>query len=403
MTEREFQRHDSLKKIIYCIESLGLRYAIHQQDPLGLVASATLVDINDNIVSSGAGKGEDCEVGALAESLEHYIMLNSTDEQIDLATCNDILMQGHIVADEIIGNLPATELRIPCIKLEGLHSNTSVYVPAAIVSTNEDSLQKTLDCPFTGFLARYSTNSGTAFGCSFNEAILHGLNEVIERHMLSVLYMQLCNQHVPVLIHKPSPSLMKAVLREIPTAAPHVKSMRVLLSKTTAGVFFSVATPIKSNSKFILHPIGSGCSVSAVIAVKRSITELLQAMALYDESEAESDGLAYDLLDANPTFRSLISLNAIRTDSLPCLRLSPDIALCVEEQIKLITTRLKHTGYRQFYRVLKQFSNGCFVTQVYIPGMERFNIIRAGSPVAPQHILRSSRTPACSRQGHQDE
>ena len=105
------------------------------------------------------------------------------------------------------------------------------------------------------------------------------------------------------------------------------------------------------------------------------------------------DGIIYDLLDSHGSLRSLIDLAKFRTEDFSVWNKSTDSKpLTIEGQIRKIVNGLRRTGHNTSYRILKQFDNGCAVAQVYIPGMDRFNLIRAGSAVAPQHILRCSRT-----------
>lgn len=393
MSEREFSADEALAKIIDAIGSLGLNHKINLSNKSGQTATAILTDKTGNIISEGAGKGPLCDIGALAESIEHLCAIGDIAQQTSRIKSMELLHQKFTIVDEVIANLPNKDISIPCLSFYKIYEGMKIYVPAALVSTNRDLLESTMNCPDTNFLARYSTNSGTAFGCSFNEAILHGLNEVIERHTLSHLLMSACRQSLKQYTYTPSPALMDLARMELNDGSIDTSWMKILIIESITGVFFSVALPRETKSRFILCPIGSGCSISPVTAVTRSITELIQVTALYDESERELDDIAYNLLDSHNLLRSLIELAEFRTDDSTTWSNSTDNhALTIDEQIKKIVIGLKRTGHNTSYRILKEFDNGCVVTQVYIPGMDRFNLIRAGSAVAPQHILRCSRT-----------
>jgi ribosomal protein S12 methylthiotransferase accessory factor len=399
MSEREFSAGEALAKIIDAIGSLGLNHTIHMSNTSGLIATAILTDKSGNILSEGAGKGPLCDIGALAESIEHLCASGDIAQQATRIKSRELLQQKFTIVDEVIANLPNKDLSIPCLPFYNIYESMKIYVPAALVSTNRDLLESTMNCPDTNFLARYSTNSGTAFGCSFNEAILHGLNEVIERHTLSYLLMSACKQSLKQCTYTPSPALMDLARMELNDGSIDTSWMKILIIESTTGAFFSIALPRETKSQFILCPIGSGCSISPVTAVTRSITELIQVTALYDESERELDDITYDLLDSHDLLRSLITLAEFRTDDCTAWSNSTNIhPLTIEEQIKKIVTGLMRTGHNTSYRILKEFNNGCVVTQVYIPGMDRFNLIRAGSAVAPQHILRCSRTRLLSNE-----
>jgi len=392
MSEREFAAPEALAKIIDAIGSLGLNYALTPSDKSDLIATATLTDAAGNIVSEGAGKGQFSNVGALAECIEHLYATAEVTKELRLIESREILGQKFTIVDEVIANLP-DNLSIPCLPFRDIIGDVEVQVPAALVATDRNLLKATMNCPETNFLARYCTNSGTAFGCSLNEAILHGLNEVVERHTLSCLLMSACKQSLRQCIYTPSPGLMDLVRMEFIDASIDTGWMKILLMESTTGVFFSAALPKDAVSQFILCPVGSGCSASPVTAITRSISELIQVTALYDASERGMDGVTYDLLDSHGSLRSLIELAEFRTEDFSVWNKGTDSKpVTIEDQIRKIVNGLRRTGHNTSYRILKQFDNGCVVAQVYIPGMDRFNLIRAGSAVAPQHILRCSRT-----------
>lgn len=393
MSEREFTASEALAKIIDAIGSLGLNYTLSPSNTSDLIATATLIDESGKTLSEGAGKGLSCRVGALAECIEHLYATSDITQQTRLIKSRKIALQKFTIVDEVIANLPDKDISLPCLPFFEISEGSEVQVPAALISTNRKVLETTMNCPDTNFLARYSTNSGTAFGCSFNEAILHGLNEVVERHTLSCLFMSACKQSLRQHTYTPSPALMSLVRLELCDASIDTSWMNILLIESATGVFFSAALPKEEKSQFILCPVGSGCSISPVTAVTRAITELMQVTALYDESEHGLDSITYDLLDSHPLLRNLIQLSEFRTEALSAWNKSISRqTLSIEKQIKSIVNGLRRTGHNTSYRILKTFDNGCIVTQVYIPGMDRFNLIRAGSAVAPQHILRCSRT-----------
>lgn len=59
------------------------------------------------------------------------------------------------------------------------------------------------------------------------------------------------------------------------------------------------------------------------------------------------------------------------------------ITFIIEEHIKKTVNGSRRIGQYTSHRILKPFDNGCVVTQAYIPRMDRFNLIIAGSAVAP--------------------
>ncbi len=119
---------------------------------------------------------------SLAESLEHYFVEKSTPSLIE----SDKILQSIAPFDDWLLKSIPPNCRIPYVSLQALNSYDEIAIPAILMapsSGNIDEIEKTA----AGFLSKYSTNSGTALGCTENEALLHAINEAIERHPLYVL------------------------------------------------------------------------------------------------------------------------------------------------------------------------------------------------------------------------
>ncbi|WP_277423447.1 YcaO-like family protein, partial [Pseudomonas viridiflava] len=82
-----------------------------------------------------------------------------------------------------------------CVTLTDMQSGAPVLLPAVLQMPHIPLTGKACMQAELSFLNKYSSNSGIAFGCSRPEALLHGLNEVVERHVLSKIFMSLCGQH----------------------------------------------------------------------------------------------------------------------------------------------------------------------------------------------------------------
>ncbi len=391
MFEREFPVLSSEQKIRQAISSLSLRPSVKHANSTKFVATCTLEDDSGSAVADGAGKGQHCQVGALAESIEHYALQHCSSASLVTRRINEIRDQAFIKIDGILANLPDSETTIDCVELIDISSGKVATIPAILQFPDQYLLEKNNLQKETAFLSRYSTNSGIAFGCSENEAILHGLNEVLERHMLSKILMSLCGQYDSILLRSLSEAVIKDVFPNSLTLCTIAMSMKIVMAETIQGVYFAMAIPKQPDGRYILCPVGSGCSVDAHTAIERAATELHQIMMLYDETEKATDYNALTLANYSPTLRPLINLEVLRNTDFTSRRLGPPRRLGVDEQIEFIIEKLAATGWRVFKRTLLGFSNGCAVTQVYVPGLERFNLIRAGVPVVPQHLLHANK------------
>ena len=391
MFEREFPASISEQKIRDAIFSLSLVPSVKYIDSSKSVATCTLSDGSGSKVAEGAGKGQYCQLGALAESIEHYALEHYSSHGLVTRRINEVRGQASIKLDGILANLPDSDAPIDCVELKDISNGSLTTVPAVMQLPDRSLVEKNTSRTETAYLSRYSTNSGIAFGCSKNEAILHGLNEVLERHMLSKILMSLCGQHDSILLRSVDPTVMNEVFPEGSRFLALAISMKILITETVQGVYFAMAIPKQPDGRYIVCPLGSGCSVDPRIAIERATTELHQTMALYDEDEKATDHSAFALKSYSSALRPLINLEVLRNIELSCKRLEPPRRLSVHEQVEFILEKVAATGFRAFKGTLLNFENGCVVAQVYVPGLERFNLIRAGIPVVPQHLLHANK------------
>jgi len=390
MSEREYCPTVSEHLIRKAIASLNLTATVLYANHSESVATCLLHTHDGEIASEGAGKGQHCLIGALAESVEHYVMQQGYTHAVASST-SEIRNQPALALDGIIGSLPGRPREIDCAVMNCIQTGEEVKVPLALLQPDESVAANLRKDTELSFLTRYSTNSGAAFGCSKNEALLHGLNEVIERHILSKLFMSVCGQHDGLALNTLTASTLDDIFSELPSFTPLAKEMKIFYCESIFGTFFSIAIPKRPKGRHPICPVGSGCSIDLITAIQRSTTELAQALELFDETEKAMDEKAYDLLDPCPKLRPLIKLDTLRNKIVDNSRLPPTTTLTVEQQVHTLTQRLSQVGFRPLFRRLAQLADGCMVTQVYIPGFERFNLIRSGSPVVPQRHLWSVR------------
>lgn len=391
MSEREYCPAISESLIRNAISSLQLTETVKYTNSTKTVASCLLRNRSGLIVSEGAGKGRHCILGALGESVEHYLMQQHKTTNCMATPTSEIRAQPALALDGILSNLPINPNQIDCIHMKDMQTGILVKIPIVLLQPDAGFEHKIKDDHELSFLTRYATNSGSAFGCSEGEAILHGLNEAIERHILSNMLMTLCGQHESLAMNTLEEGALEDVFSDFPQFIPRAKEMRVLLYKSIFGTFFSVALPKRPQGRHPICPIGSGCSLDPRIAIQRSTTELTQTIDLFDETEKLQDENTHGLLDPCPWLRPLIKLDTLRNRTFEEFRLPPPTTRTVEEQIDIITQELVRTGHQPLKRCVSKLANGCAVFQVYVPGFERFNLIRLGLPVVPQRHLWTSR------------
>lgn len=389
MSERELSPTEALFNIMSTLHALDLSAVTRYTTPSKLVATAELFDGNDNLVESGAGKGPDSLIGALAESIEHFSTFQPLADAPIRYRSDKIATQKAVAEDGIFTSLPYTEKLIECFRLTSLNNNEELFAPCVLLrpettqNIHEDSNSA------LRFLSRYSSNSGIAFGCTENEALLHGAHETIERHILSLFYMAVCGLGPAMELYTPSAALLQTALRSHPAALASANRLQVIIIKDVLSVYFAVAFPKAGPGAHHLSPIGSGCSLEIHTAIQRAVTEQFQSEDLYDAAEEFIDRETFDLLSKSRHLKHLIDFAPVTTATFPTIDAPAHFnSTTVSAQLEKLQKNLSNTGMKIFRRTVARFSSHSIVTQIYIPGLERFNIIRNGRLVVPQYVLR---------------
>ncbi|MFJ2480149.1 YcaO-like family protein [Pseudomonas sp. NPDC087598] len=386
MSEREIPTSKAMTEITNAIQALGLTARVRYVGESYWVAIAELYDKDKKLIESGAGKGPDAVVGAMAESLEHYGTFHCQQLQRTNLSCGTIAGQHDVHCDGILASLPNCDERLECFRLTALDDKRELFVPCALLQPNFN--ESDTGVQEGRYLSRYASNSGIAFGCTKAEALLHGTLEVMERHLLSRFFLAVCAIQPAMDLYAPSKALLTEALLDHSYALEAAKKLQIIIVKDESGVYFSVALPKTGPGEMHISAIGSGCSLSICTAVQRAVTEQLQSSALYDITEEISDRKVFDFLSTSYALKNLIDFAPVKNLKLQTLEPIPThLASTVAQQLALLQENLHTRDRTIFYRTVAEYANTNIVIQTYIPGLDRFNIIRNGQRVAPQYIL----------------
>lgn len=201
--------------------------------------------------------------------------------------------------------------------------------------------------------------------------------------------MAVCGLGPAMELYTPSAALLRTALRSHPAALASANRLQVIIIKDVLSVYFAVAFPKAGPGAHHLSPIGSGCSLEIHTAIQRAVTEQFQSEDLYDAAEESIDRETFDLLSKSRHLKHLIDFAPVTTATLPTIDAPAHInSTTVSAQLEKLQKNLSNTGMKIFRRTVARFSSNSIVTQIYIPGLERFNIIRNGRLVVPQYVLR---------------
>lgn len=406
IAERELNLEQAEQRVHAELDGLGLsvdtRTLGHQ-----IVAVHVSVSANDqHPIARGSGKGypHHARVGALYETLEHYLgeQLNNSDIHY---VAPRYFSDTPLFSDDSVLALIAeqAEALTGCRMYTSALQHTLFSYPVALSTPGYSGQSLEQDTTNYGALQRYASNSGTAIGASYNEAVLHAANECIERDAVSMFLLK----HFYYEIHSPLRRVARmsnqdALGRLWLDAEAEIGAEIILVDISTE---FLARTFLAFSTVPCAHPriFGTGCSISARHGAWRALTELVQLH--HSASEPEFRDYLNNAQRHLTPFPRL--LRCLRFDLYPLLNLCEQQTVILPvahderplaEQIDLLAKDLHRHGRTLGIAQLHQTELGTTLVNVVIPGLERFFVVSSGNVVIPQargrHLERPHGVPA---------
>lgn len=381
-------------------------------------------------LGAGKGPGAPARVGAWFEAVEHALTGPAALGSLPVRLVDaSELGTGPFASDRAVRDIAAQDgARVACVRYEGLDGGADldapVYLwapwyssPAPEAAAVRRRLGDTAD--YRAALA-YSVNSGCAIGATEDEALLHALNEWVERDAFSLFLLRSVYDRGPMPAHVSRDDLPAALRAHLDRAEELVGGRVALLDLTgDLGVPVVVAyarTPSRPGSK---HRYGMGASLWGTVAAERAVTEFVQDELL---SRTVSEQSASD--DRSEPFAQLIADHDIDADVRARFRGHPRLLACamldfadrleesprgslppetvprgtsVADQRAAVVERIAAAGHRVAAHRLRVLEHGTTVVQVQCPGLERFHLVTQGHVALPGARGRRERSRGAAR------
>ncbi len=346
---------------------------------------------NDTQIAVGYGKGAGLQGLASAhfEALECYFTSARSNRR--LAEGAATLISGRDVADQtglrndLVIQRWAEEFPAciaACTVYHGLRG--SVWYPVFLNDPRYHLQPVPGDSvvPYRSLL-RYTSSLGTASGVNVQEAVLHGLCELVEHDGLSHALLRWFiarKPQVDVVDPESLPPRLKALYRDTVAAV----GATVFLIDVTTDVGVPVYVAIKDDDQPELGLFGAGASPSGEYAAERALSELIQSSALVDPKAARA---AISRLRPWPALQECVRLPIRRlcsgaTQPVP-LRISVGGSDTVESSLGTVTQRLLTCGIEFYTGELAPPQSQIAVATIIAPGLERFSLVHLGVPITP--------------------
>ncbi|MDA3796523.1 YcaO-like family protein [Lactobacillus delbrueckii] len=351
-----------------------------------------LSDSKKQQVSVGMGKGMNHMpvLGAEFESIEHLFYNSQTHSAKQRVLVSQIMEQDLDFLDDPALNQLSKNTKLTVDSFVDIESSKEVYYPSFLSDVNfiDDGVS------INNHAYQYASDSGYASGSTVNEALLHSINELIERDSISrfIIKYGLGIKENSVTAFKIIPKSLPKDLYKIYLGLKDTVDTEVILVKVINNYQIpTYFTAVLSQGSDILPIYGSGSSVDERYAVMRSLTEAYQLVSVKKGSESQQLRKRLNLIwsEISP-MKKMMSLTFTKT--LASIRYHQhDIYVKeVDRMISYERERLRQEGRKIYYRVVKE-DPGFVLVQSLIPHFERFNLVFEGQIV----------TPRLSRNGHQ--
>ncbi|MCU0121128.1 YcaO-like family protein [Pseudomonas sp. B2M1-30] len=391
IAERELTAHQAEQRIRAELSRLGLTATTRTLGSKVLAVQASLHG-SDNRLARGSGKGYagQARLGALYEALEHYWADSLCTRDIHYEAAHYFTDTPMFADDSLLQRMTVLpDARIACRTYVCPLWHDIFSYPVALIAPNCSPPRLPHDTVDYRAVQRYASNSGTAIGASYQEALLHGANECIERDAVSLFLLRhFYYEHRPPLRRVARPHEDDSLGRLWADAEKEIGSEIVLVDISSE---FLARTFLAFSAASGAHPrvFGSGCSLDARHAAWRALSELVQLR----------------LAAAEPEYRQTLD-NALRhlqpfPRLLRCARFDPRVLLdrCPQHEVRLPDSSEDLPVEEQVYRLLQDVQShgrtvgatilertrlGTTLLNVVIPGLERFFVVSGGNVVIPQ-------------------
>ncbi|WP_329459869.1 YcaO-like family protein [Streptomyces sp. NBC_01497] len=339
----------------------------------------------------GKGRRQAARVGAIFEALEHHLSAGMPPQTSVVLRGAHEAAAGELARDAACALLAeGPDVPIACLPYTPLpgHAGDEMLVPV-FLSTPDYLHQEAAARAAAGdsydytALRRYSVTNGWAAGATPAEAMVHAINEVIERDAISILLIGQFLSPAPATLPVIDTGTLPAALAALHEEAERRLDRRVWLLEMTTDVgvpaYWAHSPATEPAVPSLLR--GFGASLSACFAAEQALNELIQTHSGLRAASGEK-GRRYVCTEAYPALHRcyLADFRIPRTARIPFSE-TPAPATPAE-YLEALCETLHRAGFTP--RVWQRHvSDHLSVLNVIIPGMERFMLVTSGQLVLP--------------------
>ncbi|WP_207462616.1 YcaO-like family protein [Azospirillum sp. SYSU D00513] len=382
--ERSFTKAQAEVKI-GCVSDAFLSHrniSLREESSYGKVCVVAYSDAGE--IVTGFGKGLHARIGAFGECVEHFHLWDTATRHSSKAVYVDkgSIYQGDIFLRVGSALIPdGTQLLATPYSIRG--GSEAAYIPFCFAN-GDFAIGERKPEPFEVFYNRYASSSGTAFGFSFDDALLHAVLEIIERDEISKLFLNILGTHADCKPYgmleehsfHPAVEMLFSELSNTPG-----RKVKTLFRQSEFGPFFSFTFYHEQHNGETKVVWGAGCSLYRDVAVYRSLAECQQSS---DFHLPKVDDRVGELAKRFHAFTAVAQLNLSKVDVSPLI-FKPEYtqAISTRQQLDMLDAALQRSGRRILFYDHEPLHECYRVVSAIVTDAERFFGIIFAMPVLP--------------------
>lgn len=411
--ERATSPEEAHRSILHILESHNLTA---QTTRVGDYCETVQARVRDNAIKKefigcGKGVGIQSEVSALFEAFEHYIAYVEFHDESKAARLKvrenpslDLLIEQGLLPKGFVQQVGGPDKTLPWTELRSLHDDQVVLYPLFMAEPGYSPSGKfEYDDSFFWNLSYLSNGSGCGSGSTVHEALVHGLNEAIERDATSLfLYSAFIrNNNVRIVDPETIPECLRTYLRSI--EAEFEDELFILDITSHVGVPCFCVTFSRQIAPIM--PKGYGASLSAPYALERALLESLQPVRLRNDNLDRVERNTVARLGPYPLLqRAAVAdiANVVRDSAITLIDFSEvadlDLGQGLVEQKNLILSAITRAGLSAYYRRVYDIE-GYSLVKTVLGGASNLHLLQLGKLILPDSQKLDKRVAAGGTDG----
>lgn len=395
--QREFTLDHALVLINASSHQLNTNFSLKTVDKAGELSTYLCLMNNPKMQltfrGAGSGLAQEAKVKAIYEAMEDnllYQTLSQSDNPtIEMFSTLSSPSSTFLEQNELLPKVLKQEIFLknsyPWLKLKKMTAlDDSIYYPLGLLFPHTDHFEDYNKYVNQSSITQIANSTGIAMGASENEALIHGINDWIERDAYGLFLLN-------TIIKKAKPA--RVLIKQ--TLPNNIRNHIELIENTYNDelMLIDITSNINIPSIFVsftkqgvpVQPSGLGASLCKDDALQQALFEALQARDRYNDNTVLARNKTIQHYQKHPLLLKAFKVDLmelrnaghtidINWDEVITHQVDPDLT----NQLHVMMEMIRIKKIDAFYNVLFKDVNGLTLIYMLLVGVETFGMIREG-------------------------